>query len=42
VVIGIGMRHETMGFVVGAFGFTFPFMKYNLKIAKNDKDVDFM
>ena len=42
VCIGTKIMPETLGITFGALGFTFPFMKYNLKIASNDKDVDFM
>ena len=39
---GMNMENETMGYLFSAYGFTFPFYKYNIKIASNDKDVDFM
>lgn len=39
---GMNMTNESMGFTFSAIGFSYPFFKYNLKIASNDKDVDFM
>ena len=40
--VGMLMTNESMGYTFSAIGFTYPFFKYNMKIAANDKDVDFM
>lgn len=42
VSIGVNMNEQTMGFVFCSLGLSFPFIKYNFKIAASDKDVDFM
>lgn len=42
VALGINMNEETMGMVFCALGLSYPFMKYNFKLANSDKDVDFM
>jgi len=42
VALGVNMNEQTMGMVFCALGLSFPFMKYNFKLANSDKDVDFM
>lgn len=42
VAIGITMNIQTMGFIFCSLGLSYPFIKYNFKIAASDKDVDFM
>ena len=42
VAVGVKMNQQTMGMVFCSLGISFPFMKYNFKLANSDKDVDFM
>ena len=42
VALGVKMNEETMGLVFCSLGLSYPFMKYNFKLATSDKDVDFM
>jgi hypothetical protein len=36
------MQHENCGLIFGAIGFSFPFIRYNMKIAQEDSDVEFL
>lgn len=42
VAIGVKMNEETMGLVFCSLGMSYPFIKYNFKLANSDKDVDFI
>jgi len=37
-----GIRQETLGITLGNIVLSFSFINYNMKIAENDKEIDFM